>query len=484
MSSVYINEFYNKNDRKCILQVIDDLVSGNSLKHFKKKFISDSVQDKLTDWRKRYVTSNYINTVLSEYMDYIQPIRITSDQKNTETFDEKKKKILDVFFDNNDWDSLEKNLAYARKKYGDVYLYWFIDKDEISGIEYPKFILLDSKQVEIKLDDNRNIFAYTYEDTISYQKESVNGTFMDESKTVKWVFKKGSVDKYENGALIETIKNRKELADHIPIIHLQFLVDISTKYSIIPVEPLIDLALELDFIETNISYINKMAGFPQLVVIDGVIDQNSSGFGANAVVYVDTVVDEGAMDENYRRRFQAKVSQVEIKNNLQSQYLAKDDKVELLYSKANLISPRGYLALAKSDSSKVLEASRKDLEQELKGFYMELSNKFEVIFKILYTLNNIETSDPIKLVVPEYVIDQTAYDKNILKAQRMNMGELTIKENMRDEGFTEEEIGRHIQELNDELVGGKNDISVKNNDNGNKGVDNITKQTNNIKEVK
>lgn len=480
MSSIYINEFHDPNNRKNTLTVIDDLVSGNSLKHFKKRFIDEKVNPLTVDWKKRYTTSNYISTILNEYMDYIQPLTKTNDNKNTGDFDERKSKVLEVFFKNNDWESLVKNLGYSRKKYGDVYLYWFIDKDQDTDIEYPKFILLDSKFVEIKLDDNRNIFAYTYEEIIRYQEEMGNGNFVEKQKNVKWVFKKGQVDRYSNGMLEDTIKNRKELKDHIPIIHMQFLVDINTKYSIIPVEPLIDLALDLDYIETSISYTNKMSGFPQLVVIDGVVDSASSGFGPNSIVYVDTVVDEGVMDENYKRKFQAKVTQLEITNKLQSSQDEKNDKVELLYSKANLISPKGYMALAKSDSSKVLESSRKDLEKELRGFYEELSSKFSPILKILYSINKIEFEGDIKFVIPDHVIEQTTYDKNIEKAQLMNIGELTLQENLREKGLTEKEISQHISELNSEKVNGKNDITINTNDGGikkdeTKGVDNITK---------
>lgn len=454
------------------------------MKHFKKRFIDDKVNPLTVDWKKRYTTSNYISTVLNEYMDYIQPLTKTTDQKNTNEFSEEKKKILDVFFKNNTWDSLLKNLAYSRKKYGDVYLYWFIDVDENTGIEYPKFILLDSKYVEIKLDDNRNIFAYTYEEVRTYQEEVAGGNFITKQKNIKWVLKKGQVDVYVNGVLDEVIHNRKEFKEHIPIIHLQFLVDINTKYSIIPVEPLIDLALDLDYIETSISYTNKMSGFPQLVVIDGVIDSAASGFGPHSIVYVDTAIDENVMDETYKRKFQAKVSQLEITNKLQSSQDEKNDKIELLYSKANLISPKGYMALAKSDSSKVLEATRKDLEKELRGFYEELSNKFEPILKILYSLNKIDEKDEVKFVIPEHVIEQTSYDRNIEKAQLMNIGELTLHENLREKGMSEKEIEAHMEELNSEVYNGSNDIKIEKVSSETtpelKGVDNNTKKQNNI----
>lgn len=460
MSSIYIKEFYPNANRKTVLKVIDDMVSGNSLKHFKSRWIENIVATERIDWRKRYDSSNYMNTVLSEYIDYVQELRKTTDNNNIDTFDDKKKEVLNVFFNKNSWDSFVKNCCYYRKKCGDVYIYWFIDKDEETNIEYPKLIFLDSKDMEIKINENEEITHYVYEKVIRYDEPLENGEFTSKTKTVKWVLYKGGVSIYENGILKENIPNRKEFKDFIPIIHLQFLVDVDSKYSIIPAEDLIDSALTLDKLETDISLINHLMGYPQLTIIDGVLDKSSSGFGPNGIIYIDSVVDNKIQDEQYKRRFQAKVQQLEINNELKSMYLQLDNKVETIYSKANLISPKTYLALAKSNSSKVLEAARKDLEQELKNFYIEFADKFKKIFKVLYALNNIEIKGEITVRIPEHIIDPTVYDKYMLKAQKLNIGEMTLTENLKDIGFTDEEILKHKQELNNEFYENGKDITT------------------------
>lgn len=460
MSSTYINNFHRHHDRKMILSVIDDMESGNSLKHFLNRYVEERLQDSpYIDWKRRYISSNYINTVLNEYIDYIQVIMKTTDQPKSGKFPKKRKDALDMFFKNNNWSSLIKNIAYNRKKYGDVYLYWFIDKDKETEKEYPKFILLDSKKVEIKLDVNKNIFAYVFQDTVYYEKEVIKGEFQSESVVKKWVFKEGVVEIFEDGILVEEIFNRKEHADLIPIIHMQFMVDVDTMYSTIPAEPLIDLALHIDSIDTSISYINAMMGSPQLYVVDGVVDKKNSGFGPNSIIYVDTVRDQ---DDDTAKIFQAKIGQVEITNELKSLYKEKEDYIELLFSKVNLISPKGYQLLAKSNSSKVLSASRKDLEHELGNFYGELSVKLAPIFKVLYKLNGITIpqGEYVTLTLPEYIIDETIYDKYMLKAQKMNIGELTIQENLRDIGMSDSEIKQHMDEINEEAMNGKDDISI------------------------
>lgn len=460
MSSIYIKEFYPNANRKTVLKVIDDMVSGNSLKHFKSRWIENIAATEKIDWRKRYDSSNYMNTVLSEYIDYVQELRKTTDNNNIDTFDQKKKDILNVFFDKNSWDSFVKNCCYYRKKCGDVYVYWFIDKDLETNIEYPKLIFLDSKDMEIKINENEEITHYVYEKVVRYDEPMENGEFTSKTKNVKWVLYKGGVSIYENGILKENIPNRKEFKDFIPVIHLQFLVDVDSKYSIIPAEDLIDSALTLDKLETDISLINHLMGYPQLTIIDGVLDKSSSGFGPNGIIYIDSVVDNKIQDEQYKRRFQAKVQQLEINNELKSMYLQLDNKIETIYSKANLISPKTYLALAKSNSSKVLEAARKDLEQELKNFYIEFADKFKKIFKVLYTLNNIKVDGEITVRIPEHIIDPTIYDKYMLKAQKLNIGEMTLTENLKDIGFTEEEIQKHKEELNNEFYESGKDITT------------------------
>ncbi len=460
MSSIYIKEFYPNANRKTVLKVIDDMVSGNSLKHFKSRWIENIAATEKIDWRKRYDSSNYMNTVLSEYIDYVQELRKTTDNNNIDTFDQKKKDILNVFFDKNSWDSFVKNCCYYRKKCGDVYVYWFIDKDLETNIEYPKLIFLDSKDMEIKINENEEITHYVYEKVVRYDEPMENGEFTSKTKNVKWVLYKGGVSIYENGILKENIPNRKEFKDFIPVIHLQFLVDVDSKYSIIPAEDLIDSALTLDKLETDISLINHLMGYPQLTIIDGVLDKSSSGFGPNGIIYIDSVVDNKIQDEQYKRRFQAKVQQLEINNELKSMYLQLDNKIETIYSKANLISPKTYLALAKSNSSKVLEAARKDLEQELKNFYIEFADKFKKIFKVLYTLNNIKVDGEITVRIPEHIIDPTIYDKYMLKAQKLNIGEMTLGENLKDIGFTEEEIQKHKEELNNEFYENGKDITT------------------------
>lgn len=460
MSSIYIKEFYPNANRKTVLKVIDDMVSGNSLKHFKSRWIENIAATEKIDWRKRYDSSNYMNTVLSEYIDYVQELRKTTDNNNIDTFDQKKKDVLNVFFDKNSWDSFVKNCCYYRKKCGDVYVYWFIDKDLETNIEYPKLIFLDSKDMEIKINENEEITHYVYEKVVRYDEPMENGEFTSKTKNVKWVLYKGGVSIYENGILKENIPNRKEFKDFIPVIHLQFLVDVDSKYSIIPAEDLIDSALTLDKLETDISLINHLMGYPQLTIIDGVLDKSSSGFGPNGIIYIDSVVDNKIQDEQYKRRFQAKVQQLEINNELKSMYLQLDNKIETIYSKANLISPKTYLALAKSNSSKVLEAARKDLEQELKNFYIEFADKFKKIFKVLYTLNNIKVDGEITVRIPEHIIDPTIYDKYMLKAQKLNIGEMTLTENLKDIGFTEEEIQKHKEELNNEFYESGKDITT------------------------
>lgn len=478
MASTYISEFMGSN-KNMALNVIDDMCSGKSLTHYKNRFVAEEMKDNpRVDWRKRYVSSNYMDVMLKTYIDYVQVLRNTTDTSLGSSLPAKTKKVLDVFYNKNNWNSLFKTLASNRKKFGDVYIYWYIAVDKESGVTYPRLKILESKNIEIMINEDEDIFAYVYEKTVKYKKEigSKTGVFENRSKVVKWIFKEGSVDIYEDGVYIKSVMNKKEYENIIPIVHLQFLKEDYTPYSVVPFENLIDLSLDLDRIETDIALINTLMGAPQVYVVDGEIAENS-GFGPNSVIYVDST----RLESTFEKSYQAKFGQLEITNDLKSLYQEKGEKVDLMYNRSNLISPKDFLVLAQSDSSKVVSAARKDLEQELKSLYLEIINKFSVLFTVLYKDNGIKVGKDkkITLELPEYIIDETVYDKYLLKAQKMNLGELTIKENLRSMGYSKEEIKAHMNELNEEQIFGNNDISSSG---GMKsmGTDNQSKQVNNL----
>jgi len=112
MSSSYINNFigeirpkFRLSDdtqvdyiRAATIEVVDDFEKNDALKHFKKRFVADRLANSVeVNWKKRYVTSNYMQLVLSEYVGYIETLNDldkTFMHKKNGAVDQKK---LDVF---------------------------------------------------------------------------------------------------------------------------------------------------------------------------------------------------------------------------------------------------------------------------------------------------------------------------------------------------------------------------------------------------
>ena len=136
---------------------------------------------------------------------------------------------------------------------------------------------------------------------------------------------------------------------------------------------------------------------------------------------------------------QAKYSQLEISNSLESQYKERDEKLSILFMKAKLIPPKMFEILARSDSGKVISNLHRDLENELREFYEEFSDKSEILFKILFP--NIKTN--ISFEIPEEIIETNLFDKMLL----IQGGIISLQKYLRDQGKSEAEIDKHISEL-------------------------------------
>lgn len=486
MSSSYIKNFKPNADRKEILEVINDFVQGNALQHFKKRYVSDKTksQDGLADWAKIYTTSNYMNHIITDYVEYVSVLKELNPRiiKNSKgNIDEKKNKLLNKFYKLNNWNSTFKMCASNRKQNGDVYIYWYLIEDS-DGSFIPKLKFLDSKYMSIKADSDGIIFAYVYEREVEYDvKSSIKGEFETKTKNVKWIFEEGGVFIYEDDAFVKEIPNKVELSNIIPIIHLQFMKETDSPYSVVPAESFIDLCLRLDRSETTIALTNALQGSPQLIITDGQVDMENSAFGANAILYVDSTL----YDISNGVSKQAKVQQLEITNELKSLENERISVLETLYDRANLISPDLYKKLATTDSSKVWDSARKNLEEEIKNFYEEMIDKFEIIFTKLFELNEIKidkNAGSITLKMPDYIIEKNIFDKYLLKAQKMGIGELTMRENLRNEGYTDKEIDKKFKELNEEYMEKNKDISIAKSNNQIENVEKINVD-NNLKKV-
>jgi len=62
--------------------------------------------------------------------------------------------------------------------------------------------------------------------------------------------------------------------------------------------------------------------------------------------------------------------------------------------------------------------------------------------------------------IPDILINMSAFDEYLLRTQQMALGLKTIRDNLREDGLTNDQIDKKIQEINEENYNGNNDISI------------------------
>lgn len=439
MSCSYFNNF-GIITQSAKIRAIEEFATGKSLRHYKKKWVDERYQlNDGIEWAKRHVSVNYLDFIVNSYLAFVEPMR---NLKNIKKLTKEKRKKLEEFFKTNRWNDFFKQVAKIRKYAGDVYVYWYMDENGAIRLK-----VLESENVVVRVDEDEKPFAYSYSKVVRYQerRETNSIDFMEKTKTIEWVFTKQGVDIFEDGILSDTILNKLELDGVIPIIHMQYGIQKNSPYSVIPAEELIDTILLLEKIDTEITHINTMAGAPQVIAIDAEFDSEHSVVGPNGIMYFDSVKPESKLE----KANVARIQQIQITNGNEPHYRQKAEMLDMLYSKAKLIPPSIAGKVLSSDSSKVAQIVKQDMEYELWDFYTEFSTKFSPIINLLL---NDSVDGTIAFEVPDVSITETQIDKYILKGYKMQMAELSMRDNLRLEGYDDVEIERKIKEWHDDEI--------------------------------
>lgn len=142
---------------------------------------------------------------------------------------------------------------------------------------------------------------------------------------------------------------------------------------------------------------------------------------------------------------QAKVSQFEITNSLESLYREREEKLFMLFTKSNLIPPEIIKIISKSDSSKVVSSIKEALTDELRDFYEEMSDKTKILFKILMPNRK---NEEISLEIPSEILNMSIQDKAVI----IKSGVETLQNHLRSQEKTEEEIQQHLAEVKEQNI--------------------------------
>lgn len=482
MSSSYINNFKigintklipmeNTNDsyeikRLKALTVIEDLCEGRGLRHYINYNVSEKKPQlrTLIDWKRRYKSSGMMNFILERHCEFVKPVGAKKldplELDLSGRITKKEEEMIKMFYKENNLTDFIKSIKRQVKENGDCFVYWYIVERE--GIKIPKMKIIDSKSTRIITDKNDEIIAYVNVQDKHYNKNIAKAgerpIYSNKEMTIERIFTKDGQYLRENGVDKKASRHLAELKGHFPILHFQFRKNENNPYSKIPCEDIIDNVINLDRIKSQIAYTNELSGSPQMVIVDGNTDMENSEFGANAILYVDSTAKDalGAISK------QAQVLQLEIKNGLGTIMDEKKAEIEELYSSMNMVSPENYAQLVKTENSKVWEAVRKNFELEISQFYDKYIEKMGEMIEIIFKVNKVKQSTINKKITfkkPKYIVDPTLYDQLLIKAQKMNIGELSPQQNLRDSGYTEKEIEEIKEDFNDSFLEKNKDIS-------------------------
>lgn len=459
--SSFFKAFYPNASRREQIELLEEAYES-TFDMWKKKYVTDNDNVK---YEKAYQPSSInLKYIIDDYVDSVAPLRKL--KGNATPFTEEELQKLEYFFELNNWDDTIKQWLKNRKLYGDSYTVITLKNNNQHG--YIPFLKnISAKYIEIVDNPNSKVESSTFYATDNdFEKEYIFKTTKEytirqegridtttETKDVAIVFSKGMVIPYVNGAeqtedIIKYIGT--PLDDTNPMIHLQFMKELESPYSKIPAKDFIDDIIRLDRIETDISEANHMSSAPQVYVTDGNIDEKSE-FGARAIAYCDTLPQALAKGK------QAQIKQLEITNGLDSLFMEQERTINTLCDKANLIPPSIKMILAKSNSGKVQRYFSQDLLTEIKKGYEEISNKTKILWKILFPNR---ANEDISLFIPSDIYASTLYDQASYVAAKIK----TIRDVKRQEGFTEAEIDRYLDDLKfeNDLLSGK--LSIKETD--------------------
>ena len=70
--SIYLREF-GMNGRDATLRTIEDLYNGESLRHYKRRWIPEHKWEQY-DWRQKYVSNGYFSNIINTSLDFIIPM--------------------------------------------------------------------------------------------------------------------------------------------------------------------------------------------------------------------------------------------------------------------------------------------------------------------------------------------------------------------------------------------------------------------------
>lgn len=429
---------------------------------------------------KLYLDEKILNKVINMFISQCPILKVQLDKgKNREKKMQLIKKALEVI----NWNSLNEQIYNILESEGDWFAYIYFDEKKISlgsgrskkDYSIPKLKVLKNENMSGILQDETNeVKAYIYKEKQKNQVvDYVNGTIEEkEEDEVIYVFEKGmshkivnKVDskgflvKDENGKVIVSrtkTENKPYYADIIPVIHVSSNKYQDETFSLIPADDYVPLCLHIDQILSDIRAINRNLGFPRTILMDCHLTDVDPRIGG-----IWLAKSNGTDDPSQLTTPVGRVIDLQLKNGQDSNFNELKIAIDNLYDTVGLTNPSLMMRAGSSDSSKMFQQVNSRAEDKVRKYVQNVIQGFIPYFKILLMENDLyEEKDDIGLSfsMPDSVIKNSPYDELLIKQLRLNTGLSTITDELQKAGMTAEQIKEHKDELNEEVMNGKNDI--------------------------
>lgn len=241
------------------------------------------------------------------------------------------------------------------------------------------------------------------------------------------------------------VMNTKEMGNMLPIIHISGKYKREdSEFSEIPSIDYIDPTFDTNTVITDIRSSNRNAGSPRWVVINGELDLDRSVLDAGGIIHIETP--DRLKGFHSRLLPETNVKSFEITNSLSSLSKELIFYLDFLYRIVGLIPPTLQEKMSGSDSSKAIAQFRTKQEVKNKYYMSSIKKGFCEFFALLLKdFSKKSKREKIFLQIPKILVTSNVYDNLLLVAQEIGLGLTTMKDYLKTQGYSEEQINEIME---------------------------------------
>lgn len=479
---IYNNTLFDTFERDVEINVLKDLTEGRAFTHWlnykiSKKAIDENCNLDYKDYyQKNLIYFNFIN-MLVEDIAMQCPVMENFDPRQDLT--DKEIKYLKEELENLDWVQTSIDIVKELELKGDSFYQIYYDNKE----KKHKFTKLKSENM-IDIIVDKDDIKYIYRN-----KRIVKSLDLEKSIYIRKdvediiIFTNGYYVEYLDVTNLDItsaeskniVYNTKEMGDMLPIIHIRGKEKREdSEFSKIPSVDYIDPNLDTNTVITDVRTSNRNAGSPRYVVINGELDLDKSVLDAGGLIHIDTP--DRLKEFSSKNLPETNVKSFEITNSLASLNKELVMYLDFLYRIVGLIPPTLQEKMSSSDSSKAIAQFRTKQEVKNKFYMTSIKKAFSEFFAlILKDLNKKSKKEKVFLQIPKILVTSSIYDNLLLVAQEMSLGISTLKDYLKEQGYSEKQI-KDIMDNQKEVL--ENSVIEKNTENNTKSnTDNVLKNS-------